>query len=471
MITRDRELPLDTTLINGCIAQFDLSAERLSTLYEYYSGDHAINDRVRTTGLPNNLLVHAYPQYIVTMTSGYLIGDPVQYTDGKQEAPLQALQEAYDAADVQSVDAELALGQAIFGRGVELLYVNQNAMPRATAIDPQHAFVVYDDTAEALPLFGVHRLMGIDVLGFPYVRGITVYTDKEIIEYEATTQTVSVVLGQAGNELTRVPHQFGHVPVIEYWNNSVTTGDFEQVTTLIDAYDILQSDRINDKDQFANALLVLTGVVGFDAAATTDTRTPAQRLREEGTLTLPDVGAKAEYLIKQLNEADTDILRAALRADIHKFACVPDLSDEKFAGNASGVAMKYKLFGLEQLTKIKERWFREGLRWRLRMVANFLSVKGFPKLDADKVQMTFRRSLPVNEMEIAQMVSLLKGIVADSDLLAQIPFIEDVQAAQDALDKQKQEGIAAQAAAFGAFPNANDTTTDTATKQGGTNVE
>lgn len=461
MITRDRDLPLDTTLINGCIAQFDLSALRLSTLFEYYSGDHAINDRVRTTGLPNNLLVHAYPQYIVTMTSGYLIGDPVQYTDGKQEKPLQAVQEAYDAADVQSVDAELALGQAIFGRGVELLYVNQKAMPRATSIDPQHAFVVYDDTAEALPLFGVHRLMGIDVLGYPYVRGITVYTDKEIIEYEATTQTVSVVLGQAGAELTRIPHNFGHVPVIEYWNNSVQTGDFEQVITLIDAYDVLESDRLNDKEQFANALLVLTGVMDFAPAETGDTRTPAERLRQNGTLTLPDVGAKAEYLTKVLDESDTDILRAALRADIHKFACVPDLSDEKFAGNASGVAMKYKLFGLEQLTKIKERWFREGLRWRLRMVANFLSVKGYPKLDADKVQMTFRRSLPVNEMEIAQTISLLKGTVPDSILLAQVPFIEDVQAAQDALDKQKAEGIAAQAAAFGSFPNANDTSTDT----------
>ena len=51
------------------------------------------------------------------------------------------------------------------------------------------------------------------------------------------------------------PHNFGDVPMVEYWNNSEETGDFEQVISLIDAYDTLESDRINDKTQFTDALL------------------------------------------------------------------------------------------------------------------------------------------------------------------------------------------------------------------------
>lgn len=449
MLTRDRELPLDIALINDCIKQFDLDADRLAELHEYFVGLHAITERSRTTGLPNNKLVHAYPQYIAQVTSGYLIGDPVQYTSDEEQA-LEALLDAYDGADVQSIDAEIAQSQAVFGRGVELVYANQQANPRTTAIDPQNAFVVYDDTAESLPMFGVHRLMGTDSNGTAYVKRVYVYTDTEIQEYKP-------VENLSAGELTKVtPHPFGVVPIVEYWNNSTQTGDFEPVISLIDAYDTLESDRINDKEQFADALLVLTGVVGFGAADDPlDTRTAAQRLKQEGTLSLPDVGAKAEYLIKSMNEADTDILRAALKSDIHKFSHVPDLSDENFAGNASGVAMKYKLFGLEQLTKIKERWFREGLRWRLRLFANFLSVKGKPRLDADAVNMSFRRSLPVNDMEIAQMVQLLQGIVPDNILLSQVPFIDDVQSAIDALDKQKEANMAAQAAAFGSMPIAD----------------
>lgn len=434
---------LDRDSINDCIKQFELEEDRLAELHEYYVGLSAITERTRTTGLPNNLLMHAYPAYIATMTSGYLIGDPVQYLSD-DEAGLQALQDAYDAADVQSIDAEIALAQAVFGRGIELVYADSQARPRTTALDPQNAFVVYADDAEGLPLFGVYRLTGVDSNGSSYIKRIYVYTGIGIVEY-------STADGYVVDEVSRVRHNFPYCPLIEYWNNNSCTGDFENVISLIDAYDVLQSDRVNDKEQFANALLVLTGVVGIDSP-TGDTRSPAQRLREEGTLSLPDVGAKAEYLIKSMNEADTDILRESIKADIHKFSLVPDLTDLNFAGNSSGVAMKYKLLGLEQLTKIKERWFREGLRWRLRLFAGFLSLKGKPTLDADSVQMMFRRSLPVNDLEIAQTVQMLQGIVPDNLLLSQVPFIEDVAQAMDDLGEQKKANIAAQAAAFGSMP-------------------
>ena len=440
MITRDANIVLDRDSINDCIKQFEIDKTRLSNLYDYYIGNSAIVDRERTAGLPNNTLMHGFAQYIATMTSGYLIGDPVQYLGDN----LDDLQDAYDRADVQSVDAELALSQAIYGRGVELVYADSRARPRTTSVNPQNAFVVYADDAEGLPIFGVYRLSGVDSSGSTSYKSIYVYTPSEIIEY-------SVEDGYANAEVGRVVHNFDYVPLVEYWNNSYQTGDFEGVVSLIDAYDVLQSDRVNDKEQFADALLVLTGVVGMDVP-TGETRSAAQRLKEEGTLSLPDPQARAEYLIKQLNEADTDILRVSIKQDIHKFSHVPDLSDENFAGNSSGVAMKYKLLGLEQLTKIKERWFREGLRWRLRLFTGFLSLKGSLSIDPDAVQMQFRRSLPVNDLEIAQMVQMLSGMVPAKTLLSQVPFIENVNEAFDELKEEKQESIAAQAAAFGSMP-------------------
>lgn len=444
MITRDKGIVLDRVSINDCVKQFDLEATRLAKLHEYYTGLSSITKRMRTTGLPNNRLMHGYPAYIATMTSGYLIGDPVQYSSDDEQA-LQVVQDAYNAADVGSIDAEIALDQAVYGRGVELVYADSQARPRTTALDPQNAFVVYADDAEGLPLFGVYRLVEVNSKGESNIKRYTVYTAGEAIEYSVGTG------GVVGAETDRTAHNFPYVPMVEYWNNSAQTGDFEGVISLIDAYDVLQSDRVNDKEQFADALLVLTGVVGFDAPPG-DTRTAAQRLKQEGTLSLPDPQAKAEYLIKQMSESDTEILKDAIKSDIHKFSHVPDMTDEQFAGNSSGVAMKYKLLGLEQLTKIKERWFREGLRWRMRLFASFLSLKGAPALDADAVQMMFRRSLPVNDLEIAQMVQMLSGLVPAKTLLSQVPFIEDVNGAFDELEQEKQANIAAQAAAFGAFP-------------------
>ena len=152
------------------------------------------------------------------------------------------------------------------------------------------------------------------------------------------------------------------------------------------------------------------------------------RLRRTRTLFLPGDGADAQFVTKPDAESGNELLRLSLKSDIHKLCMVPDLTDEQFAGNVSGVAMRFKLLGLEQLTRIKERWFREGLRARLRLFCAFLSLRGEPEVDAGRVQIVFTRALPVNELEIAQTVSTYRGLVPDRLLLTQVPFVEDARA-------------------------------------------
>jgi len=248
-----------------------------------------------------------------------------------------------------------------------------------------------------------------DALGKPDGARIDVYSEGRIERYLAKD---ALKLSEADRVLSR-EHFFGGVPMIEYWNGADERGDFEGVLTLIDAYDQLESDRVNDKQQFVDALLLLYGcTLETDQAG----RTPGQQLREDKALVLPDSDARAEWLCKQLNEADTEVLRRALAEDIHKMSMIPDLTDERFAGNSSGVAMKYKLLSLEQITKLKERWFREALTERLRRFAAFRAARGALTLDADAVRIRFTRALPVNELEEARTVNLLRGLVDDEEL-------------------------------------------------------
>ena len=413
MITRPRMefeggLP-DGKLLASCLRQQLTGAGRLARLYAYYRGGHAIQARVRGAGLPNMKLAHAYPRYISTMAAGYLIGNPVRYEAPEQEEALSALLRAYDSCAIDSVDAELARAASICGKGVELLYADERARPRAACLDARDAFVVYDDSVENRPLLGMScmpmRTPGGRLEGFR----VQVYTGVSVLSYREESLTEARFEAPVRVE----PHYFGRVPLIEYWNDESEHGDFEDVIGLIDAYDLLQSDRRNDKQQFVDALLVLYGcTLETDARG----RTPGQQLREDKALAMPDSDARVEWLCKQLNEADAEVLRAAIRSDIHKMSLVPDLTDEQFAGNSSGVAMRYKLLGLEQLTKIKERWFREGLRARLEGFAHFLACRGEKPLDADGVRMVFSRSLPVNELENAQTLSELKDILPQEEL-------------------------------------------------------
>lgn len=464
MIQRPVDAAITPELISGAVTEFMREVRpRLQRLRDYYDGNSAIKQRVRAPGLPNNRLSHAFPRYITTMASGYLAGQPVKYSmaegeDAKSDAALEALAEAYRLSDMDSVDNELAKDASIYGKGVCICYVSstRGTRPMATTIDPRSAFVIYDDTVEHQPMAGVHIYPHIGADGHRSGINVDAYTRTSCISFTRGTDA-----GAMEQRETR-PHFFGGVPIIEVWNNSDETGDYEAVIPLIDAYDAVESDRVNDKQQFTDAILLLTGCMiegdmELDADGNPkDTRTPAQKLMEEKTLSLPDSEAKAEWLVKQSDEAGTEILKNAIKADIHKMSMVPDLTDEHFAGNVSGVAMRYKLLGLEQMTATKERWFSEGIRSRLRLFGNVLRELDGVTIDADAVTITFTRSLPVNEAETASMVATLDGMVPSEILMAQLPFVKDVEDAMDKLRAQKEEAARTQAEAFGSYTDANE---------------
>ena len=483
MLTIDREL-LDadgiprTDTLEAILREHDHQRERLVRLHGMYAREHSIMRRTRLKGLPNNRLVHDLPGYIATMAAGYLVGNPVRYTaaEGQEEAFTPVL-EAYEAASVESVDAELAMDAAVYGKAAEVCYADAEARPRVAQLDARSAFVVYDDTVEHAPLLGITRRDTFDARLERTGEEVTLYTDRLIVHMKRAGR-------ETPRETMREAHYFGGVPVVEYWNNAREEGDFEPVMGLIDAYDTLQSDRVNDKQQFTDAVFVLKGVgalgvddteeetVDADGTATAagtagkEAEDPSVRLRRTRTLFLPGDGADAQFVTKPDAESGNELLRMSLKSDIHKLCLVPDLTDEQFAGNVSGVAMRFKLLGLEQLTKIKERWFREGLRTRLRLFCAFLARKGTAALNAEKVQITFSRSLPVNDLEIAQTLATYQGMVPEKLLLAQVPFVEDAEAAGKLLNRERAEAANRQREAFEITPFRKDAGEDDQGREG-----
>lgn len=413
MIQRSRAYLDPDGLPSGAMLQSALKEHiarllRLEKLRRYYEGDNDILRRSRATGLPNNRIAHPFGRYIASVTAGYLIGQPAAYTmgDGAPSETLDAIVDLYARGSVESVDMENAHNAAVYGRGIEYVHVDADATPHSTALSPADAFVVYEDTYDMTPLFGVYMAPKLKETGDTDGFRVWVMTDRLIVEYYANDLTVA-----AFAEVARESHYFGGVPLVEYWNDEDERGDFEWVIPLIDAYDKLESDRVNDKEQYVDKLIVMTGCV---LEKDDQGRTPGQQLREDKLLALPDSDASVEYLSSALDEANVEVQRQALEADIHKLSMVPDLTDREFAANASGVAMRYKLWGLDQLIRIKERWFIEGLRERLKLYAEFMAVKGLPVLDVSGVNIALSRSMPANTLEQAQIAQYAKAADAAS---------------------------------------------------------
>lgn len=377
-------------LVKSVVEEHLNACGRLRRLKAYYLGETDVLKRKRAPGLPNNRVAHAFARYIVTVTTGYLVGEGVGYqTDEENREGLSRVTDAYRACDIGCADVENARNAAIYGKGVELIWKQPGEkLPRAYPLSPENAFVVYADDIRHMPLFGVYMTRNAS----GEIRVLTV-TDREKTEF--------VQRENGFVPIAREDHFFDGVPMVEYWNDENERGDFEWVMPLIDAYDALQSDRLNDKDQFADKLLVLTG-------CTLDTdeegRPPWLQLRMDKALCLPDGDASARYLSGEMNESGNEILRSSLSEDIHKLSMVPDLSDKSFAGDLSGVAIRYKLLGLEQLAAMKQQWFTEGLKSRMRIYAAFLHLCGGPETDVSRVSAVYTRGLPENPLETAQII-------------------------------------------------------------------
>lgn len=376
---------------------------------------------------PNNKIANAYASLITSTLTGYFIGEPITYSaqDENMLAELQLLFEYNDEADE---NAELAKNASIYGVAYELLYMEKQdegmgrPMLRFHTLDPRECIPIYDDTIEKNLIAFIRYYTVKDLNTEKDSLAVEFYDDKECRRYSS-----AVGAGLSLIEITE--HYFGMVPIAIFKNNEELIGDFEPVISLIDAYDMMESDTVNDFNYFVDAYLALYGF----------TAEPEDIVKmKENRVLLMDEGTSAEWLIKNASDTNTENMKVRLDKDIHKFAHCPDMSDENFAGNSSGVAIQFKLLGTENLVSIKERKFKKGLQQRLELIAKIQGLLG-GNFDWRAIDIIFVRNLPVNLTELAQMISALDGIVSNKTLLAQIPFVEDVATEQEQLAKEQEE--------------------------------
>ena len=101
--------------------------------------------------------------------------------------------------------------------------------------------------------------------------------------------------------------------------------------------------------------------------------------------------------------------------------------------------MQFKLWGLLQLMKKKERYIKEGLRYRIKLFSAILAIKGKTPVDVSKVTITITRNLPKNLVELAQVIGNLEGICSKETLVAQLPFVEDPVAEVEKATEEKRQ--------------------------------
>lgn len=411
--------PLTIDLIKKYIELDKPRLVRQKKLQRYYEGK---NDILRRTfadaSKPNNKIAHPFGNYITNITAGYFMGNNVSYSCEDEGFMIE-----FDAISNYNDDAKenqaLAKDASIYGLAVEMLYLDSDVAIRYKHISPEGIIPIYENTLDEELLYVLRYYDELDVESNRIFKWVEVYDRDNITKYKD--------IGMGYQLIEETPHNFGLVPIAIYYNNGEESGDFEYVIPLIDAYDIAESDTLNEQDYFTDCYLALYGLEGTESE-------DIANMKENRVMLLP-VDAKAEFLTKTVNENYDENQKNRLEENIHKFSLTPSMTDENFAANASGVAMKYKLMGLEDKCGTKESFFKEGLQRRIELICNILNLYS-NAYDYRSVDITFVRNLPSDLNELADIAGKLSGLYSDETLMTLIPI--DVNY-NDEQEKKKKE--------------------------------
>ena len=418
-ITREE---LDDKKIEDILKHHDFNRLKYMKLQDYYEGRHDILHRTKDEGKNNNKLINNFASYITDVVTGYFVGKAIAYTSDNEEY-MSLLQGILDSNDEADENAKLVKYCAIKKHAFEILYTDEDGNVSFAAEEPENMIMIYDTKVTPEPIFAIRRYKP-DTLD--------IETDEETIEiYDSEKITRYRYYRGMLTFLDEQEHFFGDVPVIEYKANDERLGLFERQKSLIDAYNKAQSDTMNDIEYFSDAYLAL---VGMGATEPEDVK----KLRENKIILLDENG-QAYFITKPVDDAYLEHYKDRIKDDIHRFSMVPNLTDEAFSGTASGVALRYKLWGLEQIASSLERKFRKSIQRRIRLITNILNVRG--NYDYRDIELHFTRNIPVNIKEEAETLGLLDGRISRDSAYALMSFIEDPQAERQAFEEEKESNM------------------------------
>ena len=368
-------------------------------------------------GKPCNKVVVNYCYNIVQNYRGYLTGIDIAYSSDKD---IDQVFEVLNYNDVKQEDSNYLQDALVYGCAYEIAYIDEWGKHRFKTLDPKNVIPIYDDTLDQDLVYCI-RFWSNKIADKDFYI-VEVYSQSDIKTYKSDMgfQTFELVKEE--------PHYFGMVPITVFELNNDRVSIFDQIMTLQDAYNKLLSAEVDDFESFADAYLVLKGMMGTDPADLAD-------MKRNRALLL-DNDAEASYLTKNISDTQIQNMLNNINDNIHKIANSPDFNDDKFMAQ-TGIAMRFKLVQFENASSAIEAEMRKALQRRIELICAIGNIKG-DNLNFDDVKITFTRNLPTNLTETAQVVNSLRGLVSDQTLLSLLPFVEDSQAELDRLNQQKQ---------------------------------
>lgn len=417
--------------LKSWLKQFETDVQprliKLDSLYK--AKDRIDKGKQKKENRPDNNIHVNLAKMITRNATSYFIGKPVTYSFEKSFAEQKKIEDVLFNNSEEQENKSIAKDLSKFGIAYELVGKGYDNLLYFKNLNPLHTFQVVDNSLLAVPICVVTYLVLHYENGTTRYRG-WVYDESYIYEFSCGENFNGLIL--TGIDINPFHPK---IPVTVFKNNDDMTGDYEDVMELLGAYSRLISNNFDDVEGILNALLVFynTDMDEEDSEKLNKTRVVQIIGAIEGK------EPKAEFLVKNLQPEYCQYLREAIREDIFTITNVPDFTDDKFAGNQSGVALSYKLIGFENLRLDKKSYFESGLYNRIELI---LTYQQFKEVIVNKgnIDIQFYANLPANidkDIKIAELHN--SGAISQETMIENLEIVRNKEEELKRLQAERPE--------------------------------
>lgn len=413
---------LDTQTLGKITADFQTSQlPKLLKMKHYYEGKQKILQKhYSDASKPCNKVVTNFCKSIVDNYNGFITGQPISYTSDTFED----LQSILNYNDVVTEDSNFLKNALMYGVAYEICFVDKYGNQCFKVLDSKECIPVYSDTLTSELKYVIRIYQEDFEEEYTPTYTVEVWSDVECIVYKSEAGFSSF------RYVESIPHYYKQVPVIVF---DITESVFESIISLQDSYNNILSSQVDDFEAFVDSYMIIKGM-------TLDEDEDFTAMKENRVLIM-DADADASYLTKNSNEAPVQNILKNIEDKIWNISACPNMADKDFMAQ-SGVAIKFKLVGFQNVAANIKASFKQALQKRIELLAEISSLV-YQEADWRDVQIIITDNLPdtLTPSSIQEVIQL-KGLVSNETLLMLLPFVKDPEEEMQKVQEEQNAQMA-----------------------------
>lgn len=438
----ERNAPTPTQIIKEIYDAFDTTKMREGV--RYYTGDSDILKRqiytyvdgVKTidTEATNTKVASGFHKMLVDQKTAYLVGEPIVFSsrsDNKRQ--LEMLNEIIGERWEDTIP-ELIKGASNKGKEWLHPFVNEEGEFDYMIVPAEQLIPIYD-YSKRQRLVAAIRFYQLD----ENIIKLELWTDEDVTYFEMIKGEMYL---SSNEEINPAPHftniddtewkSWGKVPFIKFANNEEELSDLHFYKSLVDSYDLLVSDAQNTLNDMQSLIWALVGYDGEDLGEfmTNLKRYKAIKLDSDGDLKT----VRAEVPVDSY-KTQSEILKD----NIFSFGQGVNPSPDIIGNAPSGVALTNLYSLLDMKASILERKFSLALREFMLFIGEYVTLAKLGEFDYRDVTFTFNKMLLTNENEIVDMSQKSQGIISQTTILENHPWVKDVAQEMQRLEEEQRK--------------------------------